>query len=88
MFSDFKSTFPQVTIFSLSQVPVVEIQQNCKALISASNSLVDKVDKILVAKRANAKADTTSLEAEIDQIVYHLYGLTTEEIKIVKDATA
>jgi hypothetical protein len=32
-------------------------------------------------------ADTTALEREIDQLVYALYGLTPEEIKIVGDAT-
>lgn len=29
-------------------------------------------------------ADTSSLEQEIDQLVYELYGLTEEEIKIVE----
>jgi len=29
-------------------------------------------------------ADTSALESEIDRIVYHLYGLTDEEIKIVE----
>ena len=42
------------------------------------------VDRILVAKKANPSADTSSLEAEIDQLVYQLYGLTQEEIAIVE----
>jgi hypothetical protein len=33
-----------------------------------------------------SKADTTELEREIDEIVYKLYGLTEEEIKIIKDS--
>jgi len=32
----------------------------------------------------NAAADTTGLEAEIDAMVYALYGLSEEEIKIVE----
>ncbi len=42
------------------------------------------VDKILSVKRANPTADTSTLESQIDQLVYQLYGLTEEEIKIVE----
>ena len=34
----------------------------------------------------NPQADTSKLEAEIDQLVYQLYGLTEEEIRIVEGA--
>lgn len=36
------------------------------------------------AKRADPAADTTDLEREIDRLVYGLYGLMEEEIKIVE----
>ncbi len=42
------------------------------------------VDKILTAKRAEPQADTSPLEGEIDQLVYQLYGLTEDEVKIVE----
>ncbi|MDP3682374.1 MAG: TaqI-like C-terminal specificity domain-containing protein, partial [Ignavibacteria bacterium] len=42
------------------------------------------VDKILSAKKKNPEADTSALETEIDKLVYQLYGLTEEEIKIVE----
>jgi len=42
---------------------------------------------ILTIKKANPQADTTALEAEIDQLVYELYGLTEEEIAIVEEST-
>jgi hypothetical protein len=32
--------------------------------------------------------DVSALEREIDELVYTLYGLTPEEIKIVEDASA
>lgn len=35
----------------------------------------------------NAVADTCTLESEIDRMVYKLYGLTKEEIKIVEGAS-
>ena len=42
------------------------------------------VDKILTLKKSGK--DTTDLEREIDQMVYKLYGLTNEEIKIVEES--
>lgn len=46
--------------------------------------IVAKVDAILAAKKADPNADTSALEAEIDEIVFDLYGLTAEEREIVK----
>jgi len=44
------------------------------------------VDRILAAKARDAGADVSAWEREIDQLVYALYGLTPEEIKIVEGA--
>ena len=46
--------------------------------------IVDFVSRILAAKAADPAADTSVLEGEIDRMVYELYGLTEEEIAIVK----
>ena len=46
------------------------------------------VNQILNAKRAAPDADVSALEAEIDQRVYELYGLTPEEIAIVEEAAS
>ncbi|GAB4348258.1 MAG: hypothetical protein OHK0038_27770 [Flammeovirgaceae bacterium] len=35
-------------------------------------------------KSQNPSADTTALETQIDQMVYQLYDLTEEEIKIIE----
>ena len=43
------------------------------------------VNQILTAKKSDSKADTTALETEIDQLVYQLYELTAEEIKIIEE---
>jgi adenine-specific DNA-methyltransferase len=45
-----------------------------------------KVDQILTIKKQNPETDTSKLEAEIDQMVYELYGLTEEEIAIVEES--
>ena len=42
------------------------------------------VDKILAAKKENPQTNTSHWEREIDKLVYELYGLTEEEIKIVE----
>jgi hypothetical protein len=44
------------------------------------------VDRILAAKAQDASADVSALERELDELVYALYGLTPEEIKIVEGA--
>lgn len=49
------------------------------------NNFYALVNKILSEKKKNPLADTSNLEAKIDQLVYKLYGLTEEEIQIVED---
>ncbi|MCG2659499.1 MAG: Eco57I restriction-modification methylase domain-containing protein, partial [Kiritimatiellae bacterium] len=50
-------------------------------------SLTKLVDRILSAKHSDAGADVSALERELDKLVYALYGLTPEEIKIVDPAS-
>ena len=44
--------------------------------------------RILAAKQRDAEADTSTLEREIDELVYALYGLTPEEKALVQSASA
>lgn len=46
------------------------------------------VDTILAAKRAGDEATVTELEGQIDRHVFRLYGLTPEEIALVRGASA
>lgn len=46
--------------------------------------IIALVDKILAAKKDNPQADTSKEEAEIDRLVYALYGLTAEEIQAIE----
>jgi len=46
--------------------------------------LIDVVDKVINVKEQLPLSDTTNLESQIDQLVYQLYELTEEEIKIVE----
>ena len=51
---------------------------------TVASQIATLVDRILAAKKADSAADTSVLEAEIDQLVYKLYGLTEEEIAVVE----
>ncbi len=62
----------------LAQIPIPD------ASIDDNQMLVEKVNQILARKAQDPTADVTALEAEIDRLVYRLYGLTAEEIKIVE----
>jgi adenine-specific DNA-methyltransferase len=42
------------------------------------------VDKIIAAKAADPQADTTGIERQIDNLVYRLYSLTYEEVKVIE----
>ena len=49
--------------------------------------LVKLVDKAMSIKQMDFKADIQSTENEIDLLVYHLYGLTYDEVLIVDPET-
>ena len=51
---------------------------------SMLKNIISAVDRILTARTINPQTDTKALERDIDQLVYQLYGLTPEEIKIVE----
>lgn len=52
-------------------------------------AIIALVDQILAAKKKDPQADTTGLEAEIDRLVYALYGITDEkEIAVIEGRKA
>jgi hypothetical protein len=70
--------FPEVKPVQLFKLPI------CTGSKEQQNRVVNIVDEIQGLKKQNRNQDTSLLEKEIDQIVYELYGLTEEEIKIVE----
>ena len=46
--------------------------------------IIALVDQILEAKKTDPFSDTSAIESKIDQLVYQLYSLTNDEIKIVE----
>lgn len=54
---------------------------------SRSEKIEAKVDELQIIKSINPFADTSALEDEIDALVYALYGLKEEEIRVVNAIT-
>ncbi len=66
----------------LMNIPLIKITKSNKP---TADKIIVLVDKILKSKEKDSKANTQKLEKEIDALVYRLYNLTDEEIKIIED---
>ena len=49
--------------------------------------IIKNVDQILKVKATDSSFDTSDLEQKLDRLVYHLYGLTYDEVLIVDPET-
>ncbi|OCR05785.1 hypothetical protein BA920_03950 [Helicobacter pullorum] len=50
-----------------------------------SDKIISLVEQILDSKAKDPTTDTKELESKIDFLVYKLYNLTKDEIKIIKN---
>ncbi len=66
----------------IERLPIPKITHKNQEL---ADKIIVLVDKILQTKEKDPKANTQKLEKEIDALVYQLYHLTDEEIKIIED---
>ncbi|EAJ6153347.1 class I SAM-dependent DNA methyltransferase [Campylobacter lari] len=66
----------------VEKLPIPKINSKNEKL---ANELISLVDEILVLKEQDKKADTKTQEDKINSIVYKLYNLSEEEIKIIED---
>ncbi len=76
------STNNHVNLYELETLPIPQITKSNKP---TADKIIALVDKILQSKEKDPKANTQGLEKEIDALVYQLYNLTDEEIKIIED---
>lgn len=63
----------------LSEIPIKLISPEDQELF------IELVDEIILSKQDDSSADTSSLENEIDQLVYKLYDFSQEEIDFVEN---
>ncbi|GAA7618616.1 class I SAM-dependent DNA methyltransferase [Helicobacter pylori] len=67
---------------NLEKIPIPKITPQNQKL---ADKITDGAKAILEAKEKDPKANTQELEKEIDALVYQLYHLTDEEIKIIEE---
>lgn len=67
-----------ILVKELEQIPVPSPTTASVALLAPI------VEAIVKLKTKNYEADTTALEARLNQAVYRLYGLTRDEIALVE----
>lgn len=66
----------------IERLPIPQITEKNQEL---ADKITDCAEQILQAKAKDPKANTQGLEKEIDTLVYQLYHLTDEEIKIIEN---
>jgi tRNA1(Val) A37 N6-methylase TrmN6 len=77
-----KGAFPKILVQDIKEFPLPFINEKDKVAIERL------VSNILTIKQKDHCADTTSDEQEIDRIVYRLYGLSYDEVKIIDPKTS
>jgi len=94
LFADFKQTFPQVTIFSLSQIPISGfdgkvLSAKAKEISGAVEQIVDLYKRAVSVRTDQEgialKRRIDAAERHIDQQVYDLYELTPQEVSLVEN---
>jgi hypothetical protein len=73
-----KFRMPTIGLYELHSIPIKETSKN------KQKPFIKLVDEILELKKQNPKADTSKQEMSIDKLVYELYELTDEEVKIIE----
>ena len=69
--------------YQIDKEPLLSIPIH-KPSDKARQPFITLVDQILATKKKDPNADTSTFEWQINEMVYKLYGLTDEEIKIVE----
>lgn len=77
-FKSTKTVFSEIQARSIKELPIPKISNEFENEITSLSSEIISLKKSM--------ADTTDLEIRIDQLIYQLYELTEEEIKIIENA--
>lgn len=67
--------------YNIEKLPIPKINSKNQNIV---DELINLVDKILKAKEQDKNANTQELENKINSLVYKLYNLNEEEIKIIE----
>lgn len=92
-----KELFPKVLVSDLKNLPIANIRRQDPKQIHIHDSIANQVEILLKLKKQlhETKLETEKQQIErminhsenrVDELVYELYGLTEEEIKIVEES--
>ncbi|MGL4562835.1 MAG: Eco57I restriction-modification methylase domain-containing protein, partial [Brevinema sp.] len=89
LFKSSRKLFPRVVIKDIEQFPIPTLDLTNKKDKALHDDLVSKVQLMLELQKDD-KNDTTKLQIEaldrqIDRLVYQMYGLTEDEIRVVEN---
>jgi len=73
-------TFVETKIIHLLKLRIPEINHSIR------EQLLQKANQIIAVKQNDFLTDTSTLEKQLDKMVYDLYGLTPEEIEIIENS--
>jgi adenine-specific DNA-methyltransferase len=72
--------FAEIKVIYVERLPVPKCSPEQQEQIS------ELVKRVIAAKKGKPHSDTSKVEREIDERVYHLYGLTPDEIRLVEES--
>ena len=75
------STNSNVNGYEIESIPI------CRIPMEIGKNIEDNVTSIMMAKEKNCSTNTKMEETVIDHFIYHLYGLTYDEVLIVDPET-
>lgn len=75
------STNNHVNLYELESLPIPQENSTNKPL---TDKIITLVEQILKSKEIDPKNDISTLESQIDSLVYELYNLSEEEINIIE----
>lgn len=76
-----KGAFPKILVQDIKEFPLPKVNSDERKI------LMRLVDDVTTIKKGKSIAETSALENQIDFLVYHLYGLTYDEVLIVDPDT-
>jgi hypothetical protein len=79
-------SFPRLSVKDLKMLPIKNIDFSNNEEFDLHNQIVSLVEQIQNELIVNEGKNITTLECEVDKLVYVLYNLTVEEIEIVESS--
>lgn len=76
-----KGAFPKILVQDIKDFPIPDIPERIQEIITT------KVNGIMQQKHLDSQSDVTDIEKDIDEIVYHLYDLTYDEVLVIDPHT-